>query len=165
MDAETSQNFEPYEHDEVKPPQDSTVSCPLTPGSVFYSWVHLTNQFAIKTQTQLKYCSVLYQFMITCLVLKFAYATKAVMAGHMHNFVVITELHFGVKQNEYRQVSNKSHLSRQLNCRSLRWSIACRRCSNYIFILGLTHGFNILHKDNCKPRKKQWSLGIRCVLY
>ena len=45
------------------------------------------------------------------------------------------------------------HLSRQLNCWSLRcsWSIACRRYSNYIFILGLTHGFNIMPKDNCKP--------------
>ena len=31
-------------------------------------------------------------------------------------------------------------------------SIACRRCSNYIFILHLTLGFNILCKDNCKPR-------------
>ena len=46
----------------------------------------------------------------------------------------------------------KSHLSRQLNCWSLRcrWSIACRRCSNYIFILDLTPGFNGLGKDNCK---------------
>ena len=30
------------------------------------------------------------------------------------------------------------------------WSIACRRCSNYIFILDLTHGFNRFGKDNCK---------------
>ena len=29
---------------------------------------------------------------------------------------------------------------------------ACRRCSNYIFILNLTHSFNILHEDNCKTR-------------
>ena len=27
-----------------------------------------------------------------------------------------------------------------------------RRCSNYIFILNLTHGFNRLGKDNCKTR-------------
>ena len=32
------------------------------------------------------------------------------------------------------------------------WSIACRRCSNYIFILDLTPGFNGLHKDNCETR-------------
>ena len=32
------------------------------------------------------------------------------------------------------------------------WSIACQRCSNYIFILDLTPGFNGLGKDNCKTR-------------
>ena len=48
------------------------------------------------------------------------------------------------------------HISTQLNCWSLRcsWSIACRRCSNYIFILDLTHGLNGLSKDNCKTRQK-----------
>ena len=46
--------------------------------------------------------------------------------------------------------------TRELNWWSLRcnWSIACRRCSNYIFILHLTLGFNILCKDNCKPRRE-----------
>ena len=50
----------------------------------------------------------------------------------------------------------KTHLSRQLNCWSLRcsWSIACRRCSNYIIILDLTPGFNGLGKDNCKTRRE-----------
>ena len=44
-------------------------------------------------------------------------------------------------------------------CWSLRcsWSIACRRCFNYI-ILGLTPDFNILHKDNCKPRRETFKL-------
>ena len=48
------------------------------------------------------------------------------------------------------------HLSGQWNCRSLRcsWSIACWCCSNYIFILDLTTGFNILHNYNCKNRQK-----------
>ena len=48
----------------------------------------------------------------------------------------------------------KSHLSRQKNCPSLRcsWSIACRHCSNYIFILDLAAGFIGLGKDNCKTR-------------
>ena len=32
------------------------------------------------------------------------------------------------------------------------WSIACQCCSNYIFILDLTHGFNRLCKGNCKTR-------------
>ena len=50
----------------------------------------------------------------------------------------------------------KMHFSRQLNYWSLRcsWSIACLRCSNYIFILHLTLGFNILCKDSCKPRQE-----------
>ena len=41
------------------------------------------------------------------------------------------------------------------------WSIACRRCFNYIFILDLTPGFNGLRKDNCKMRRdtlKFWDL-------
>ena len=39
-----------------------------------------------------------------------------------------------------------------------RWDVvgstACRRCSNYIFILDLTPGFNIWHKDNCMARRQ-----------
>ena len=57
----------------------------------------------------------------------------------------------------------KSHLSRQSNCWSLRcsWNIACRRCSNYIFILDLTPTFSGLGKDNGKTRRetfKFWDL-------
>ena len=54
----------------------------------------------------------------------------------------------------------KTHFSRQLNCRSLRcsWSIACRRCSNYIFILNFTPGFNGLGKDNYKMRRETFKL-------
>ena len=50
----------------------------------------------------------------------------------------------------------KSHLSRQWTCWSLRcsWIVACRRCSNYIFVLELTPGFNGLSKDNCKARRE-----------
>ena len=35
------------------------------------------------------------------------------------------------------------------------WSIACRRCSNYIFILDLTHGFSGLGKDDCKTGREK----------
>ena len=46
----------------------------------------------------------------------------------------------------------KWHLSWQFICRSFiySWSIACRRCSNYmyIFILDLTPGFNGLDNDD-----------------
>ena len=56
----------------------------------------------------------------------------------------------------------KSHL-RQENCWSFRcsWSIACRRCSNYIFTLDLKPGFNGLGKNNCKTIRetlKFWDL-------
>ena len=62
----------------------------------------------------------------------------------------------------------KPHLSRQLNCWSLRcsWSIACRRCSNYIFILSLTPVFNGLSRDNGKTRRRSfkfWDL-VRLIL-
>ena len=56
----------------------------------------------------------------------------------------------------------------QLNGWSVRcsWSIACRRCSNYIFILNWTPGFNGLGKDNYKMRReafKFWGL-VRIIL-
>ena len=55
-----------------------------------------------------------------------------------------------------------------VNCWSLRcsWSIACQRCSNYIFILNLTSGFNGLGKDNYQMRReafKFWDL-VRLIL-
>ena len=55
-----------------------------------------------------------------------------------------------------------------LNCWSLRcsWSIACRRCSNYIVLLHWTLGFNILRKDNFKLRRetlKFWDL-VRLII-
>ena len=45
---------------------------------------------------------------------------------------------------------------RLVYCWSLRcsWSITCRRCSNYIFILNLTPDFNGLGKDNYKMRRE-----------
>ena len=57
----------------------------------------------------------------------------------------------------------KVHLIRQKNCSSFtcNWSMACRCCSNYIFILILTPGFNGLGKDKCKIRwdsLKYWDL-------
>ena len=59
----------------------------------------------------------------------------------------------------HRQTSNIS-LIRQYNCWSLRcnWSIACRRCSNYIIILDWSPGFNGLRKDNCKARRESFKL-------
>ena len=44
--------------------------------------------------------------------------------------------------------------------------IDCRRCSNYIFILNLTPGFNGLGKDNCKTRRETFVFGdwVRLIL-
>ena len=61
------------------------------------------------------------------------------------------------------KIKYNQHLSRQQNCWSLRcsWSIACRCCSNYIFILKLTPEFSGLSKDNWKTRReisKFWDL-------
>ena len=52
----------------------------------------------------------------------------------------------------------KRHLSRQWSCWSIRcsWSFAYRHCSNYIFILDLTPGFNGLDKDNCRTRQESF---------
>ena len=53
-------------------------------------------------------------------------------------------------------------------CWSLRcsWSIDCRRCSNYIFTINLTPGFNIMGKDNCKTRPEIFMFGdcVRLIL-
>ena len=55
----------------------------------------------------------------------------------------------------------KLHPSRQYNCWSLRcsWSITCWWCSNFIFILDLTPGFNGLGKDKCKMRQETYNFG------
>ena len=62
----------------------------------------------------------------------------------------------------------KTHPSRQYNCRSLRcsWSIACRRCSNYIFILDLTPGFIGLGEDNSTTRRETFKFddSVRLIL-
>ena len=69
----------------------------------------------------------------------------------------------------YRKVSNiRRTLVGNKNCRSLRcsWSIACRRCSNYIFILDLTSGFKGFGEDSRKTVResfKCWDL-VRLIL-
>ena len=50
-----------------------------------------------------------------------------------------------------------------MNCWSLRcsWSIACRRCSNYIFIPDSTPDFSGLGKDNLEDEQRNiWVLGL-----
>ena len=75
------------------------------------------------------------------------------LVNHYASMVIVKNLM--VTNTTSRQISNIRHLSRELNCWSLRcsWSIACRRCSNYIFILDLTSGFKRFRKDS---RKTVW---------
>ena len=69
----------------------------------------------------------------------------------------------------YCQVSNirRTFVGNE-NCWSFRWSwsIACRRCSNYIFILDLTPGFIGLAEDNCTTRREMSKFGdlVRLIL-
>ena len=72
----------------------------------------------------------------------------------------------------FRSTVRKS--SWQLHCWTLRcsWSIACRCCSNYIFILDLTPGVNGLGKDNGKTRREAfnrrtwaWSMNLGSTVY
>ena len=62
------------------------------------------------------------------------------------------------------------HLSRQENCRSIRcsWCIACRRCSNYIFILDSTSGFKVFGKgshETVRGSFKCWDLVLCSVVW
>ena len=61
----------------------------------------------------------------------------------------------------YRQTSN---ISRALAGNRIvdHSDVACRRCSNYIFILNLTAEFNRLH---ARKDKQHLSFGIWCDLY
>ena len=56
----------------------------------------------------------------------------------------------------YRKVSNiiRTLVGNKIVELRCSRSSACRRCSNYIFILYLTPGFNGFVKDNCKMRRE-----------
>ena len=91
------------------------------------------------------------------------------MKMHVCHFIPPdSQQHYLLEFNLPSSLLYKWHLSRQINCWSLRcsWSIACRCCSNYIFILNLLPGFIGLGKDNCKMRWesfKFWDL-VRLLL-
>ena len=79
----------------------------------------------------------------------------------------------GVLFRTYRQISNISRtgLGNDIVDHSdvvfvFFWRIACRRCSNNIFMLDLTPGFNGLGKSNCKTWRETssfWEL-VRLIL-
>ena len=68
----------------------------------------------------------------------------------------------------YRQTSNISctFVGNTLADHSNAVGVFHRRCSQYIFILDLTHGFNTLGKANCKTRRETSRLwnSVRLIL-
>ena len=67
---------------------------------------------------------------------------------------------------DYLQISNISHTlagNEIIDHSDVVGASNC--CSNYIFILDLTPGFNGLGKDNCKTRGDIFQFGIWCDLY
>ena len=86
--------------------------------------------------------------------LQLALEIRSVWKGliHRHSFTT------------YRQVSiYKTHFNRQLNC----WSLRCSwSCSNHIFILNLTPGFNGLGKDIYKMRREAFKFwdSVRLII-
>ena len=69
--------------------------------------------------------------------------------------------------SKYRQISNISAPSKQYNCWSLRcsWSMACRRCSYYIFIIVFHLTSIYCTKTTASRDEKHLSFGIWCVWY
>ena len=57
----------------------------------------------------------------------------------------------GNKIVDHSDVVGASPVSAALSC---SWSIACQRCSNYIFILDLAPGFNGEGKDCCRMKRE-----------
>ena len=75
-------------------------------------------------------------------------------------FIDTIWLNFAITGCKPSRLWYKTRLIRQSNCWSLRysWSIACRRCSNYIFILALTPDFKGLSRDNGKTRRESFKI-------
>ena len=97
------------------------------------------------------------------------YLSKPLNTWHNNNVVITPKRrHFDVIVSKCRRfdVITTSLLrnmaaGRQYNCWSLRCrrSMACRLCSNYMFILDITHDFNRLSKGNCKTKRETLKFG------
>ena len=77
--------------------------------------------------------------------------------------IVMPRCLFVLQNNAYRPPRLQSH---SIYCQTSNIRCTCRRCSNYIFVLNLTPGFNGLAKSNCKTRRqslKFWDL-VRLIL-
>ena len=79
----------------------------------------------------------------------------------------VTFTAFQCVDNTYRQTSNSSRtlVGNELLITQCNWSLACQRCSKYIFILDLTPDINGLGKDNCKMGRETLKVLHFCVLY
>ena len=74
----------------------------------------------------------------------------------MDNFMCLLEFECAERLRAHSQAIPALRCSR---------SIACQRCSDYIFIFDWTPGFNGLGKDNCKAKRETLSFEIWYVLY
>ena len=95
--------------------------------------------------------------------------TACIMYAARYLTLITSVLAFLPVKLHHRQTSNMRRILvgyRIVGSLRCSWSIACRRCANYIFILDLTPGFKGLRKDNCKTRReafKCWDL-VRFML-
>ena len=99
--------------------------------SINCEWLECTGVLMKAPQHATKFCW--WQNTLLCVYIIWQYM-RAICFTYYQTFNIICTL-----------VGNKTVWS--LRC---SWSIACRHCSNYIFIFNLTPGFNGLGKDNCK---------------
>ena len=97
------------------------------------------------------------------------YLVQHNLKHQISRLMVLCEGNPVIIHSNYRKISNiRRTVVCNKNCRSLRcsWSIACRRCSNYIFIFGSTSGFKVFGKDSHKTVRetfKCWDL-VRLIL-
>ena len=71
--------------------------------------------------------------------------------GYIFSYHQISNISYTLVGNKIVDNSDVFEASSTLRC---SWNLACWRCSNYIFILNFTPGFNRLHKDNCKTGRE-----------
>ena len=83
-------------------------------------------------------------------------------------YIVHLEYVYHIHMNKYHKTSYIRRTLGGNNCRSLKcsWSIACRRCSNYIFVLHLTFGLKGFGKERRKAVRESFKYSdlVRLVL-
>ena len=96
-------------------------------------------------------------FLCLCISTRPSDTSSGNIQKHIVKHVYLWSFFMAVAAGKYIQpnLQYKFHLEQQ-NCwsHSFSWSITCRGCSNYIFILDLTPGSNREHTDNCMTRRE-----------